>query len=112
MSEIGIRRLGSTGDLAGAAELLIRFFREEKFDTPDHVIRRNTASMAGLDNCGLYIAESSGKAIGVATISRWERGRLLQNRAMDNYLRLLAQSSDNIRFLEGLRLDTTGAPTP
>ena len=28
--------------------------------------------------------------IGEATISRWERGRLLQNRAMDNYLRLLA----------------------
>jgi GNAT superfamily N-acetyltransferase len=69
VSALRIRRLGSTDDLAGAAELLIRFFREEKFDTPDDVIRRNTASMAGLDNCGLYIAESSGKAIGVATVS-------------------------------------------
>jgi putative zinc finger/helix-turn-helix YgiT family protein len=41
--------------------------------------------------------------IGVATISRWERGRLLQNRAMDNYLRLVALSEENVRFLEGLR---------
>jgi putative zinc finger/helix-turn-helix YgiT family protein len=38
--------------------------------------------------------------IGVATISRWERGRLLQNRAMDNYLRLVKRSEENIRFLE------------
>jgi putative zinc finger/helix-turn-helix YgiT family protein len=37
--------------------------------------------------------------IGIATISRWERGRLLQNRAMDNLLRLVARSEDNIRFL-------------
>jgi len=28
--------------------------------------------------------------IGEATISRWERGRLLQNRANDNFLRLIA----------------------
>lgn len=27
--------------------------------------------------------------IGVATLSRWERGRLIQTRALDNYLRLL-----------------------
>jgi putative zinc finger/helix-turn-helix YgiT family protein len=45
--------------------------------------------------------------IGVATISRWERGRLLQNRAMDNYLRLVALSEENVRFLEGLQ-----APEP
>lgn len=38
--------------------------------------------------------------IGVATISRWERGRLLQNRAMDNYLRLVERSKENVRFLE------------
>jgi putative zinc finger/helix-turn-helix YgiT family protein len=37
--------------------------------------------------------------IGVATISRWERGRLLQNRAMDNYLRLVERSEENVRFL-------------
>lgn len=41
--------------------------------------------------------------IGVATISRWERGRLLQNRAMDKYLRLLARGEKNLRFLEGLQ---------
>ena len=37
--------------------------------------------------------------IGVATISRWERGRLLQNRAMDNLLHLVERSEENIRFL-------------
>lgn len=37
--------------------------------------------------------------IGVATISRWERGRLLQNRAMDNFLRLVGRSEENVRFL-------------
>jgi GNAT superfamily N-acetyltransferase len=67
--EIQIRKLGGTDDLGQACDLLIRFFREEAFDTPDEVIRRHTAIMAGLDNCGLFIAESSGKAIGVATIS-------------------------------------------
>lgn len=40
--------------------------------------------------------------IGVATISRWERGRLVQNRAMDRYLRLLRDSPASIRFLKNL----------
>jgi GNAT superfamily N-acetyltransferase len=69
MSEVQIRRLGSTDDLSQACDLLIRFFREEGFDTPDEVIRRHTAIMAGLDNCGIFIAEATGKAVGVATIS-------------------------------------------
>jgi len=69
MNGVRIRRLGSTDHLIEAADLLIRFFREEQFDTPDHVIRRNAATMAGLDNCGLFIAESDGRAIAVATVS-------------------------------------------
>jgi GNAT superfamily N-acetyltransferase len=69
MNEVRIRKLDGTDDLSQACDLLIRFFREEGFDTPDDVIRRHTAIMAGLDNCGLFIAESSGQAIGVATIS-------------------------------------------
>lgn len=69
MSEVRIRRLGSADDLTQVSDLLIRFFREEGFDTPDEVIRRNTATMAGLANCGLFIAEASGQAIGVATVS-------------------------------------------
>src|SRR5207249_4533721 len=36
--------------------------------------------------------------IGVATISRWERGRLVQNRAMDKYLRLLKRT--DVRLLK------------
>jgi putative zinc finger/helix-turn-helix YgiT family protein len=43
--------------------------------------------------------------LGIATISRWERGRLLQNRAMDNYLRLVERSEENVRFLAA-RQDT------
>jgi putative zinc finger/helix-turn-helix YgiT family protein len=38
--------------------------------------------------------------IGEATVSRWERGRLVQSKALDRYLRLLASHPDNIRFLE------------
>lgn len=69
MSAVSIRKLSGSDDLTQACDLLIRFFREEAFDTPDEVIRRHTAVMAGLDNCGLFVAESEGIAIGVATIS-------------------------------------------
>ena len=69
MSEVVISRLGPADDVAEATDLLIRFFREEGFDTPDEVIRRHTAVMAGLDNCGLFVAESASETIGVATIS-------------------------------------------
>src|SRR5665213_785948 len=37
--------------------------------------------------------------LGEATICRWERGRLLQNPAMDRYLRLIASGEDNVRLL-------------
>ena len=40
--------------------------------------------------------------IGEATISRWERGRLLQNRANDRYLRLLASGPEMIGRLEAM----------
>jgi GNAT superfamily N-acetyltransferase len=69
MSAVLIRRLGSADDRTQATDLLIRFFREEGFDTPDEVIRRNTATMAGLVNCGLFVAEAAGQTIGVATVS-------------------------------------------
>jgi HTH-type transcriptional regulator/antitoxin MqsA len=41
-------------------------------------------------------------AFGEATISRWERGRLLQNRANDRYLRLVASDPRAVHFLESL----------
>jgi putative transcriptional regulator len=41
--------------------------------------------------------------LGEATICRWERGRLLQNPAMDRYLRLIASGEDNVRFLRRLQ---------
>ncbi|MGE0007379.1 MAG: GNAT family N-acetyltransferase [Parvibaculaceae bacterium] len=69
MSGLSIRRLAGGDDLGEACDLLIRFFREEGFDTPDEVIRRHTTVMAGLDNCGLFVAVSAGRAVGVATIS-------------------------------------------
>lgn len=37
--------------------------------------------------------------IGEATLSRWERGRLLQCRAYDNFLRLLDQNPANVKLL-------------
>lgn len=69
MSRISIRPLQAGDDVGAAAALLIRFFREEGFDTPDDVIRANTARMAAIEACGLFIAEADGVAIGVATIS-------------------------------------------
>lgn len=69
MSGVEVRRLGGGDDLTDAADLLIRFFREEQFDTPDATIRRNTATLAGLDTCGLFTAEAEGDTIGVATVS-------------------------------------------
>ena len=69
MSEISVRRLGAGDDLTQAGSLLIRFFREEGFETPDDVIRRHTGIMAGLDNCGLFVAQAANHAVGVATIS-------------------------------------------
>jgi putative zinc finger/helix-turn-helix YgiT family protein len=44
--------------------------------------------------------------IGEATISRWERGRILPNRAMDRYLRLLDRNFANVTLLKTL------APSP
>ncbi len=44
------------------------------------------------------------------TISLWERGRLLQDTAMDRYLRLLDQNPDNIRVLRELQ-NTDHRPT-
>ncbi len=40
--------------------------------------------------------------IGLATISRWECGRLVQNRAMDRYLRLLKDNPASVRYLKSL----------
>ena len=55
--------------MTAAGDLLIRFFREESFDTPDDVVRANTKRMADIDACGLFLCESESRAIGVATIS-------------------------------------------
>ena len=38
--------------------------------------------------------------IGVATLSRWEKGRLIQTRAHDNYLRLLQVLPEAVHVLE------------
>ena len=40
--------------------------------------------------------------IGEATISRWERGRMLPNPAMDRYLRLLDGNPNNVLLLKTL----------
>lgn len=69
MTALVTRRLTADDDLSAATHLLIRFFREEAFDTPDDVIRANTARMAGIDACGLFVCEAAGTAVGVATIS-------------------------------------------
>lgn len=37
--------------------------------------------------------------IGEETVSRWERGQTLQNKAMDRYMRLLVKSAENLQLL-------------
>jgi GNAT superfamily N-acetyltransferase len=64
-----IRQLSAHDELAGATDLLMRFFREEGFDTPDDVITRNTRTLASLQECGLFVAEAKGETVGVATVS-------------------------------------------
>jgi putative zinc finger/helix-turn-helix YgiT family protein len=55
------------------------------------------------DRLGMTQAEISKlTGIGEATISRWERGRLLQNRANDRYLRLVAELPQSVPLLRGL----------
>jgi putative zinc finger/helix-turn-helix YgiT family protein len=49
------------------------------------------------------LADSTG--IGVATIGRWERGRLLQNRAMDNFLRVFFAFPEVRAVLRGVEQD-------
>jgi putative zinc finger/helix-turn-helix YgiT family protein len=49
--------------------------------------------------------------IGVATLSRWERGRLIQTRAMDRYLRLIDALPQAARFLETLQKPTQQSTT-
>lgn len=53
--------------------------------------------------------------VGVATVSRWERGRLIQNRGNDNLLFLLAESAEARRLLQTRRTTPThngSAPQP
>jgi len=67
--EFRVRRLRPGDDTAAAAELLVRFFEEEAFETPAEVIRQRAAQMAAIDACGLFIAEAAHSALGVATVS-------------------------------------------
>jgi HTH-type transcriptional regulator / antitoxin MqsA len=48
--------------------------------------------------------------IGEATISRWERGRMLPNRAMDHYLRLLDGHSGNAALLKTFNSSRSALP--
>jgi GNAT superfamily N-acetyltransferase len=69
VTAVTVRRLRAGDTLEAAAWLLVRFFREEQFDTPDETIIANTKRMAAIDLCALFLAEAGGEAIGVATAS-------------------------------------------
>lgn len=64
-----ITHLTSLDDPRGAIGLLQRFFREQRFDTPDAVVERNVRQMLGYDFCAVLVAEEGGLAVGVATVS-------------------------------------------
>jgi putative zinc finger/helix-turn-helix YgiT family protein len=50
--------------------------------------------------------------IGEATLSRWERARQLQNRALDRYLRLLSENADNVKLLQEIASETATRADP
>ena len=61
------------------------------------------------DDAGEFVREQLGKTqeefaeltgIGVATLSRWERGRLIQTRTLDNYLRILRAVPEALDLLQ------------
>ncbi len=64
-----VRQLRIGDDLDPAKQLLLRFFREEGFDTPDKVIAANVGAMAGIESCIILVAEEGELAVGVATLS-------------------------------------------
>ena len=64
-----VRRLSRSDDLSPAISLLQRFFEEEGFDTPLAIIAERAGQMAGIGQCGLFLAEAENQAIGVATCS-------------------------------------------
>jgi GNAT superfamily N-acetyltransferase len=64
-----VRRLRHGDDTRAAEELLIRFFREEAFSTPENIIRSHCREMLEVETCGLFIAEADGKPAGIATVS-------------------------------------------
>lgn len=66
---ITVQRLGPGDDLAGAIDLLGRFFAEEGFDTPPETIAANTARMVQQSVCSLFVARAGGQSVGVATVS-------------------------------------------
>lgn len=66
---VTVTQLRSGDDLAAASVLLTRFFAEEGFATPPETIAANVARMAGLDVCGLFVADVDGEPAGVATVS-------------------------------------------
>jgi aminoglycoside 6'-N-acetyltransferase I len=64
-----VRQLGANDDTAPAEELLIRFFREEAFTTPESTIRQRCKQFVELDTCGLFMASAADDAAGLATVS-------------------------------------------
>lgn len=69
MNALRCRQLKPNDDLSAATGLLIRFFREEGFNTPDPVIAANVSQLAALETCGLFVAIGDGQTIAVATVS-------------------------------------------
>lgn len=66
---MNVRRLTAADDARAATILLQRFFREEGFETPDGTIAGNLRAMLAMERCAVLLAEETGEALGVATVS-------------------------------------------
>jgi putative zinc finger/helix-turn-helix YgiT family protein len=50
--------------------------------------------------------------LGKKTYFRWEKGLFLQNKAMDKYLRLIAENPENINILKKIAEDSKKSDRP
>jgi GNAT superfamily N-acetyltransferase len=66
---VTVRQLGKGDDTRAAEALLVRFFREEAFTTPESLICSHCRKMLEVETCGLFIADATGEPCGIATVS-------------------------------------------
>jgi aminoglycoside 6'-N-acetyltransferase I len=67
-SKVSVQQIGLESYDAAFA-LLLRFFREEGFDTPEREMRPSLSTLLVDPDSTVFLAEQNGQAVGVATVT-------------------------------------------